>query len=164
MFPRNLVMGHSPYVWPLSCALVLSVLMGQQGCTTPLLEPWSPHVTEDVRAKIRTIGIGVVGAEELPRATLELPSKGATSGAGRKAGKWSGNWALSAVVIGGTGNVLRVTAGSAMLVNCLLFRGAYTATSSKSCTITTPNASVSAASTAQRKAKPGDHMWWKTSS
>ena len=103
-------------------ALVLSVLMLQQGCTaTPISwRPWSPHVTEDVRAKIPTIGI--VGAEELPRVTLDLPSKGAASGAGRKAGKWSGNWAMAAGTVAaggarsGEGVIFGLTTAAAMLV------------------------------------------------
>jgi len=94
--------------------LILSLLIGQQGCTTPPMEPWSPHVTEDVRAKIRIIGIA--GAEELPRVAIELPSKGAASGAGRKAGKWSGNWVMAAGSTAAYGRELGLTTGAAMLV------------------------------------------------
>lgn len=94
--------------------LILSLLIGQQGCTTPPMEPWSPHVTEDVRAKIRIIGIAV--AEELPRVAVELPSKGAASGAGRKAGKWSGNWVMAAGSMAAYGRELGLTTGAAMLV------------------------------------------------
>ena len=94
--------------------LILSLLVLQQGCTTSPWMPWSPHVTEDVRAKIRTIG--VVVAEELPRVTLELPSKGAASGAGRKAGKWSGNWAMATGSIAGQGKEFGLTTEAAMLV------------------------------------------------
>ena len=93
--------------------LILSLLMLQQGCTTSPWMTWSPHVTEDVRAKVRTIG--VVVAEELPRVTLDLPSKGAASGAGRKAGKWSGNWVMSAGSIAGQGREFGLTTGAAML-------------------------------------------------
>jgi len=94
--------------------LILSLLMLQQGCTAPPLRPWSPHVTEDVRAKISTIG--VVVAEELPRVALDLPSKGAASGAGRKAGKWSGNWAMAAGSMAAYGREFGLTTGAAMLV------------------------------------------------
>jgi hypothetical protein len=120
MFPRNLFIGHIRCMCPLSRFLILSILMVYQGCTTPPLEPWSPHVTEDVRAKIRTIAIVV--AEELPRVTVELPSKGAASGAGRKAGKWSGNWAMSAGAVAaggaqaGEGAIFGLTTAAAMLV------------------------------------------------
>jgi len=51
---------------------------------------WSPPVTEDMRDKIRTIGMMV--SEELPSVTLELPAKGTASGAGRKAWKWVNDW------------------------------------------------------------------------
>jgi hypothetical protein len=114
IFPQNLFIGHSPLVYPLSWILILSLLMLQQGCTTPPWKPWSPHVTEDVRAKIRTIG--VVVTEELPRVTVELPSKGAASGAGRKAGKWSGNWVMNAFGIAIQGREPGLTTGAAMLV------------------------------------------------
>ena len=93
--------------------LILSLLMLQQGCIPSPSRPWSPHVTEDVRAKIRTIRIVV--AEELPRVTVELPSKGAASGAGRKAGKWAGNWAMSAGMTSG-GDILGITTAAAILV------------------------------------------------
>jgi len=100
--------------------LILSLLLLQQGCTTSPWMPWSPHVTEDVRAKIRTIG--VVVAEELPRVTLDLPSKGAANGAGRKARKWSGNWAMAAGAVAaggaqsGEGVIFGLTTAAAMLV------------------------------------------------
>jgi hypothetical protein len=111
MFPRNLFIDHIPCLYSLSPLLILSVLMLQQGCTW---KPWSPHVTEDVRAKIRTIG--VVVTEELPRVTVELPSKGVASGAGRKAGKWSGNWVMNAVGIATQVEGYGLTTGAAMLV------------------------------------------------
>lgn len=114
IFPQNLFIGHSPCVYPLSWILILSLLMLQQGCTTPPWKPWSPHVTEDVRAKIPTIG--VVVTEELPRVTVELPSKGAASGAGRKAGKWSGNWVMTAFGLATQGREPGLTTGAAMLV------------------------------------------------
>jgi hypothetical protein len=103
---------HAPAI----SLLILSVAILQQGCTaTPIpLEPWSPHVTEDVRAKIRIIGVTVT--EDLPLVTVELPSKGAASGAGRKAGKWSRNWAVAAVQVGGGGREFGVTTAAAMLV------------------------------------------------
>ena len=68
--------------------LFLSILILQQGCaTTAPPRPQSSQLSEEVRTKIRTVGITV--SEELPHVTLDLPSKGALSGAGCKAGKWT---------------------------------------------------------------------------
>lgn len=84
--------------------------------TTPP-KPWTPHITEEVRAKIRTVEIAV--SEEFPRMTLELPSKGAGSGAGRNAWKWSGNWAKAAGVVAASGSgeaaILSLALAAAML-------------------------------------------------
>jgi len=94
--PRNLFIGQIPCLYSLSRFLILSVFMVQQGCTTPPLEPsmpWSPHIKEDVRAKISTIGVRV--GEKLHSVTVELPSKGAASGARRKARMWSSSWVSS---------------------------------------------------------------------
>ena len=74
----------------ITSVLILSLFLLQQGCITLPREPWSPPLTEDTRRSILTVGIMV--SEELPRVTIDLPSKGAASGAGRKAGKWSGNF------------------------------------------------------------------------
>jgi hypothetical protein len=97
--------------------LSLSILLGLQGCTITPPKPWSPHITEEQRAKIHAIEITV--SEEFPRVTLDLPSKGPTSGAGRKAGKWSGNWAKAAglVAMSGQGNaaILSLALAAAML-------------------------------------------------
>ncbi|MGH7147104.1 MAG: hypothetical protein ACREIJ_04285 [Nitrospiraceae bacterium] len=111
---------RAPAIW----LLIILALMVQQGCTaSPGKQwgPWVPHVTEDVRARVRTIEVAVV--EELPRVTVELPSKGAASGAGRKAGKWSGNWVTSAaygLVEGarprGEGLPIATTAGAMLVV------------------------------------------------
>jgi hypothetical protein len=109
--PRSLFSCHIPCVYSLACLLILSVLMFQQGCTAT---PWKPHGTEDVRVKINTIELAV--AEELPRVTVELPSKGAASGAGRKAGKWSRDWAMTAAGIVGQGREVGLTTSTAMLV------------------------------------------------
>jgi hypothetical protein len=84
--------------------LLLSILILQQGCAMkPAAGQW-PLITEKVRTKIHTVGIAV--SEELPRVTLDLPSKGAASGAGRKAGKWAGNWLIV------TGEVVRSAGGA----------------------------------------------------
>ena len=92
--------------------LILLALMGQQGCTASPY-PWMvPHVTEKVRATIHTIGIEV--AEELPRVTVEFPSKGAGSGAGLIAGRWSDNWLAAAGAAGS--DLFGSTIGVGMLV------------------------------------------------
>jgi hypothetical protein len=105
--------------------LIFSLLLLQQGCTaTPkpledvIVRPVGPkprllHVTEDMRAKISTIGIAV--AEELPRVTLELPSKGAASGAGREAVKSAGNWVMAAERVASYGREFGITTAAAML-------------------------------------------------
>jgi hypothetical protein len=92
---------------------MLSLFLMQQGCTTSPLKPWAPHVTEEVRATIRTIGVAV--GEQLPRQTvldrygeahhsldvalaeepLRVPVKSLSetaSYARRTAEKWSKNW------------------------------------------------------------------------
>lgn len=104
--------------------LILSLLVLQQGCTTSPLESPKPRwaLPEDEQAKIRTIGIVV--SEELPRVTLDLPSKGAAAGASRKAGIWSGDWVMSAGDVmrsglnpgGGAGSELLTSTAGAMLV------------------------------------------------
>jgi hypothetical protein len=99
---------------PPSLVPVLFLLLLQEGCMAATWEVWSPHVTEEARATIRTIDIVVT--EELPRVSLELPSKGALSGAGRKSGKWAGNWAMSALGAAVHGRELGLTTGAAMLV------------------------------------------------
>lgn len=98
--------------------LILTVVILQQGCSTPVNE-WRPHVREEVRSTIQTVGLMV--SEELPRVTLDLPSKGAASGAGRKAGKWAGNWliatggVLAAGAQAGQGGILAATTAGGML-------------------------------------------------
>ena len=85
-----------PINWPSSVSppaityvLILLLFILQQGCETTPTESWKTPLTEDTRRTIVTVGIMV--SEELPRVTVDLPSKGAASGAGRKAGKWAGN-------------------------------------------------------------------------
>lgn len=100
-FPYRVVHNECTPMRPVSILsiLALSILILQQGCTTP--PPGIPSPTllaERLRAKILTVGIVV--SEELPRVTLDLPSKGAASGAGRKAGKWVGNWLMAAAWAG----------------------------------------------------------------
>lgn len=70
--------------------LFLAILILQQGCAATPWTPWSPDIPKEERAHIRTVGITV--SEELPRVTLDLPSQGALSGAGRGAGSWVLKW------------------------------------------------------------------------
>ena len=112
-------MSPIPCVYWLSRLLILSVLMVQQGCTTSSMKPWAPHVAEDVRAAIRTIGVAV--AADLPLVAVELrvveyPSETARY-ARRKASNWSENWLNGSILneIGG-GGFLGTTIVGAMLV------------------------------------------------
>ena len=99
-------------------ALSLSILLGLQGCATRPPKPPLPRVPEYLRTETRAIEIVV--SEELPRVAMELPSKGAGSGARRKADKWTGNWAKAAGIVAvsgrGDGAALGVAIGAAMLV------------------------------------------------
>ena len=119
-FPSEHFHGSYSMRVPAIRLLIILVLMVQQGCTAAPLKqwgPWSPHVAEDVRATIRTIGVAV--AEELPRVTVELPSKGAASGARRKAGKWSENWLMSigeAAKVHPPAEIFTTTAGAMLVV------------------------------------------------
>ena len=117
---------HGSYSMPVPAIslLIILVLMVQQGCTTSPLKPWTPHVAEDVRATIRTLGVAV--SEELPyqaldffvpRVTVEFPSKVNTSSARRTAGKWSENWLMATgEVVGRGSHPFFTTVGGAMLV------------------------------------------------
>lgn len=77
---------------PYLSLLFLSILILQQGCAAT---PQSPgiHVPSEVRANIRTVGIIVSG--QMPRVTLDLPARGALSGAARGAGSWTWDWVTS---------------------------------------------------------------------
>lgn len=113
----------SPSISPpaITSLLILLLVFLQQGCATAPMEIGRSPVTEETRSKFRSVGIAV--SEELPRITLDLPSKGAVSGAGRKAGKWAGNWAMASVQVAGVGErvggrdglSLGATTGAAML-------------------------------------------------
>lgn len=94
--------------------MILSIFLVQPGCTTALQDPWKPHLQEELRARISTIQ--VVVAEDLPRVTVDLPSKGALSGAGRKAGKWSSDWVMAAAQAGGQGREVGATIGAVMIL------------------------------------------------
>ena len=74
--------------------LLLPLLILQQGCATTPIESWQSRLPEYTRSQILTVDIVV--SEALPRITLDLPSKGAASGAGRKTHKWVGNWLIAA--------------------------------------------------------------------
>lgn len=58
-FPRQFIASYIPTQNSLVRLLMLSIFLAQQGCTTSPLKPWTPHVAEDVRATIRTIGVAV---------------------------------------------------------------------------------------------------------
>lgn len=77
--------------------LLLPLLILQQSCATTPIESWQSRLREQTRTQILTVDIVV--SEALPRVMLDLPSKGAASGAGRKTHKWVGNWLK---VAGGT--------------------------------------------------------------
>ena len=117
--------------------LMFSIFLVQPGCTTSPLKPWEPHVTEDMRATIHTIGV-VVG-EELPRRTvlnrygeaqhpldvalaedpLRVPVEShseTASYARRTAGKWVDTWVMWAGDVGRTPDVLATSSALAMLV------------------------------------------------
>jgi hypothetical protein len=128
-FPRNLFMGRIPHVYRLLRLLVLSLLLVQQGCTSSPSKPWTPHVTEDVRTTIHTIGLAV--AVELPlvinalRVTVESPSEDTTATyAKRKACNWSAKWLTSTGETAGVGAkmgdlgifVITTTAGAMLVV------------------------------------------------
>ncbi|MDH4187505.1 MAG: hypothetical protein OEV08_10935 [Nitrospira sp.] len=94
---RNLSSGRVLFTRLQASLLILSILLVSQGCGIhPRTIPWSPHLKEEARTQIHTIE--VVVDETLPRVTLEGPSKGAFSGAGRKAGKWLANWTWTEVL------------------------------------------------------------------
>lgn len=105
---------QSPSVSSLVTLVIVSALV-LQSCATPT--PRQPPPRGD--AQILEIEV----TEQLPRITLELPSKGAASGAGRKSGKWAGNWAMASAIVTGSGfyggNVITMMAtavvGGAML-------------------------------------------------
>lgn len=90
MIPRFHFTWQPSSLSPIATLVIVSALV-LQGCTTPAARQPPPldniHILE------------IKVTEELPRITLELPSKGAASGAGRKAGKWAGNWALAAGIV-----------------------------------------------------------------
>lgn len=109
--PNNWSSSISPPA--ITHVLILLLFILQQGCATTPTESWETPLTEDTRRTILTVGIMV--SEELPRVTVDLPSKGAASGAGRKAGKWAGNWAMTSVHVAGAGREFGVTTGAAML-------------------------------------------------
>lgn len=116
-FPRRFLARHISTKASLVRLLMLSIFLVPQGCTTSPLKPWAPHVAEDVRATIRTIGVAVAG--ELSRVTIELTPKGTTSGARRKAGKWSENWLMSigeAAKVNPPPPIFTTTAGAMLVV------------------------------------------------
>ena len=114
--------SHSRLLSAISSVLILSLLFLQQGCATAPTEPLNIPLAADMRRSIHTVGIVI--AEELPKVTLDLPSKGAVSGAGRKAGKWAGNWAMASVHVAGVGREPGATTGAAMLVVTPVVAGA----------------------------------------
>ena len=85
---------QSPSVSSLATLVIVSALV-LQSCATPT--PRQPPPRGDVHI------LEIEVTEQLPRITLELPSKGAASGAGRKAGKWAGNWAITSAMVAGAG-------------------------------------------------------------
>ena len=113
-FPRQFFVRHISTQDSLVRLLIPSISRVQQGCTTSPLKPWAPHVGEDVRATIRTIGVAV--AAELPRVTVELTSEGTASDAGREAGKWSENWLIRTHDLAQVPRFFATTTAGAMLV------------------------------------------------